>query len=184
MKGLPIWGIAYVNSQSKPMSKRFPLYVPTSGGRELISFPEEEQQVVQAGGTAIRVTKPNPIVLPPEGYRPRNEKEDARLQAHPAYGTQYTAIEPELEEAAAQASTDEEGEASDEDVPTGDDEDGEAASSTGSHEDIVSKAGAAEVLTSAPFNLPVNSLQSEAGNLTKARIREAASQVGVDFPNL
>lgn len=169
-----------------------PRFIPVGGGRELVTFPAIEQQVLTASGaTAIDRKKPNPILIPPEGYVPNNEEEAELLKGHSAFGTTFKAIEPEeqevIEQAQAQqaegnpAEAPQASEAQEAATPTSEEP---AEEPTSSYDDVASKVEAAEILTAEPYNIPTEALKSDAGNLTKDNIRGVADQLGISFPNL
>lgn len=159
-------------------------FVGVRDRREVFTLPPLERIVLDRGQQVTDVTRFQQIVLEPggNGHQPRNHKELEQLRASPMNVANKGELDvfkeinledmPEDEDVGVETDTSQAGEPA------------ETGSAQGTYEDINTKAEAAEVLMGEPFNIPRESLLTDAGNLSVKEIRSVGEQVGVEFPNL
>jgi hypothetical protein len=110
--------------------------------------------------------------LPIEAEKQAEKLESEQADVEPAASDKAEQLESEQAEESADSEPADDGQA---EASQADD---------GAYPEITSKAEAAQLLTAAPYSVPVEALKSEHGNLTKEQIRSAAKNYGISFPNL
>jgi len=155
-------------------------FVSARDRREVFTLPPREKPVLHNGKQIMKqVTFQQISIEPGDGHMPRSQAELEALRESPmnvANGGQVfkeVDVADAPDEAGQETDPSEAGEAS-----TDADE-----SALGVQETITSKTAAAQHLME-KVGVPRESLLTDAGNLSKKKIRDVAADVGVEFPNL
>ena len=149
--------------------------------KEIITLPPLERTVLVNGREVIKEVPLQTVVIERGSYHvPRSENELEALKSSAMHGKIYRVVEQEAEEPEEEPDEDEQPPAPPEEPKTADG----SVQISDALEGITTKAEAAEVLMNEPFSVDKELLLSDAGNLTKSNIKDAAEQFGVSFPNL